>query len=181
MRSAPAVVLLALLLTACTSGTSGTSGTSQPERPGPTVDEAALASGLAALYAGDNADAEDEREGTCFAEELLAGTTPAALREGGLLDASYAVVEEVPPLPAELAGVFADAQLACTDFIEDSAAAQSAISKGQADDRAYAACLRERLDQEAVRAGLVASLQAAWDDPALQRLSRAQQACVRAG
>ena len=68
-----------LALTGCSSTTSS----DEPPPPEPTVDEGALAEGLAGLYAGDNPDAEDRREGACFAEELLGSTMPAALREGG--------------------------------------------------------------------------------------------------
>lgn len=166
--------LLVVALTACSAGDG------EPPTPDPTVHEAALAEGLAAMYAGDNAEPDDVAEGDCFAEELLATTMPAALREGGLLDASYDVVTEIPTLERDLAGVVADAQLACTDFVEDSTAAQVSITKGRLDPAAYADCLRTELDDDAIRASVVASLMGAWDDPALQRLSEAQQTCVEA-
>ncbi len=105
-------------LTACTSAEE------DPPAAAPTVDEAALADGLAAVYAGDNPDPDDVTEGDCFADALLASTTPEELRAGGLVDASYAVVSEIPVLDADLAGPVADAQLACTDFVADSTAAQ---------------------------------------------------------
>lgn len=164
--------LLVVLATGCSPPDA------EPPRPAPTVDEGAVAEGLATLYAGDNPDAEDLREGECFAEQLLGSTMPGALREGGLLDASYAVVEQIPPLEEDLAGPVADAQLACTDFVADSTAAQSSISKGRLDARAYEACLRRELDEDAIRAGVVASLQGEWEDPALVRLGEAQAGCA---
>lgn len=164
--------LLVVLASGCSSPAS------DPPPPAPTVDEGAVAEGLAALYAGDNPDPEDLREGECFAEELLGSTMPGALQEGGLLDASYAVVEEIPPLEEDLAGPVADAQLACTDFVADSAAAQSSISKGRLDARAYEACLRRELDDDAIRSGVVASLRGDWEDPALVRLGEAQAGCA---
>lgn len=165
-----------LALTACTASDE------DPPAPAadPTVDESALADGLAAMYAGDNAEPDDVAEGECFADELLAGTMPEALREGGLLDSSYAVVTEIPTLEEDLAGTVADAQLACTDFIADSTAAQVSITKGKLDAEAYAACLRDELDDAAIRASVVASLMGEWDDPALVRLSEAQAGCAEA-
>lgn len=168
--------LVSCLLVVLAGGCS--SPATDPPPPAPTVDEGALAEGLAAMYAGDDPDAEDLREGDCFAEELLGSTTPAALRQGGLLDASYAVVEELPQLDEELAGAVADAQLACTDFVADSAAAQTSVSRGELDARAYEACLRRALDAAAVRAGVVASLRGEWEDPALVRLGEAQAGCA---
>lgn len=169
-------LLVSCLLVVVVSGCSSTEG--NPPTPAPTVDEAALAEGLAAMYAGDNPAADDLAEGECFADELLASTMPAALQEGGLLDSSYAVVTEIPTLEEDLAGTVADAQLACTDFIEDSTAAQVSVTKGSLDAEAYAECLRGELDAAAVRASVVASLMGAWDDPALVRLSEAQSSCA---
>jgi hypothetical protein len=164
--------VLVVLTTSCSSPSAA------PPDPAPTVDERAVAEGLAALYAGDGPDREDVREGDCFAEELLGSTEPEELRAGGLLDASYAVPEELPALDPGLAGPVADAQLACTDFIADSTAAQVSITKGRLDADAYAACLRGALDQEAVRAGVIASLLGDFGDPAVQALSDAQAGCA---
>ena len=150
----------------------------EPPSPDTAVDEAALAKGLAAMYAGDNPDPDDVAEGDCFADALLAATDPEQLRDGGLVDASYVVVTEIPALPEDLAGTVADAQLACTDFVEDSTAAQISITKGRLDARAYAACLRDTLDDAAIRASVIASLRGSWEDPALVRLSEAQSSCA---
>ena len=174
------------LLLCCLLALTGLSACSEPAEPSePTpadpssYDEAALAEGLAAMYAGDHPAAEDRREGACFAEELLGSTMPAALESGGLLGEDGRVVTEVPVLDAELAGPVADAQLACTDFVADATAAQVSISKGDLDRAAYTRCLRRALPPEDVRAGVVASLQGLWDDPALTAITDAQAACAQ--
>lgn len=161
-------------LAACSGGS-----TEPTPTPATSYDEDALARGLAAMYAGDHPDAEDRREGDCFAEELLGSTMPAALQEGGLLDGEGRVATEVPVLEEALSGQVADAQLACTDFVADATAAQVSISKGDLDRAAYERCLRQALPDDTVRAGVVASLQGLWDDPALTALTDAQAACAR--
>ncbi len=165
MRLLLSCLVVGLVLAGCSSAEEG-------------VDETGLAEGLAAMYAGNNPDPDDVSEGDCFADALLAATTPEQLRDGGLVDASYDVVTEIPALPEDLAGTVADAQLACTDFVEDSTAAQVSITKGRLDARAYEACLRATLDDAAIRAGVIASLTGSWEDPALARLSEAQADCA---
>jgi hypothetical protein len=164
------LVLLGPALSAC-------SDDPVPAAPA-SFDEGAVAQGLAAMYAGDRPDAEGRREGACFAEELLGSTMPAALQGGGLLDEQGLVATEVPVLEEPLAGRVADAQLACTDFLADAAAAQVSISKGDLDRAAYERCLRDALPPEDVRAGVVASLQGLWDDPALTAITDAQGKCA---
>ena len=61
---------------------------------------------------------------------------------------------------------------ACTDFIEDSTAAQVYVTKGGLDREAYAACLADELDAATIRASVVASLMGEWDDPALVTAQR---------
>jgi len=168
----------ALLFCLLVGLSSCTSAEEDPPAAAPTVDEAALADGLAAVYAGDNPDPDDVTEGDCFADALLASTTPEELRAGGLVDASYAVVSEIPVLDAGLAGLVADAQLACTDFVADSTAAQVDVTKGRLDRKAYATCLADELDAATIRASVVASLMGEWDDPALVTLSDAQTTCA---
>ena len=171
-------LLLSCLLGAVLVGCSSSPG-EEPSAPTPTADEAALAEGLAAMYAGDNPDPDDLTEGDCFADALLASTSPEMLRDAGLVDASYAVVTEIPTLEEDLAGPVADAQLGCTDFVEDSTAAQVAITKGGLDREAYAECLAGALDADTMRASVVASLMGEWGDPAIERLSTAQTTCAR--
>lgn len=173
MRPLLSCLLVLLGSTACT----GSPGSAGPPAV-PSYDEDTVAQGLAAMFAGDHPDAEDRREGACFAEQLLGSTGPETLREGGLLDADGRVGVEVPVLDAALAGPVADAQLACTDFIADATAAQVSISSGDLDRAAYERCLRAALPPAEVRAGVVASLQGLWDDPALTAVTDAQSACA---
>ncbi len=168
------LLLLTVVLGGCSSATDDPPPASSGAAPGP------LTEGLAAMYAGDNPDPEDQREGDCFAERLLADTTTTELQEGGLVDDSQAVVTEISTLDGGLAGKVADAQLARTDFVADSTAAQVSVTKGRLDEQACAVCLTDRLDDAAIRASVVASLEGAWDDPALVRLSEAQRGCVGA-
>ena len=145
----------------------------------PQVD-AELRDGLAALYAGDHAFAAGgQAEGRCFADALLARASPDELRAAGLVDAAGAVPDVIPELDPAFAGVFVDAQLACTDLVEASTEAQFVLSKGSLDRTAYAACLTEELDDDVQRAALVAAVTGAWDDPALAALSDAQSRCAR--
>lgn len=163
-------VLLPLTLTACSEDAGSVSS--------PSFDEEAIGQGLAAMYAGDHPDAEDREEGRCFAEELLGSTDPAALQQGGLVDERGRVAEVVPELDEALAEQVADAQLACTDFVADSTAAQVAVTKGGLDRSAYERCLRAGLSEDQIRAGVVASLRGAWEDPALTAITSAQDDCA---
>ena len=139
-----------------------------------------LRDGLAALYAGDHAvPAGGEAEGRCFADALLDRASTTELREAGLLDAAGAVPDVLPELEPEFAGVFVDAQLACTDLVEASTEAQFVLSKGALDRTAYAACLTGALDADDQRAALVAAVSGQWEDPALAALSDAQSRCAR--
>lgn len=167
MRSLLSCLLVALVLSGC----------STPADDEPEVDEAALNEGLAALFLGDH-PAKDDTSGTCFADALLATTSPQELQEAGLLDEEYAVVADLPALEDDaLAGKVADAQLECTDYFAAAADAQASISKGKLDGDAFADCLRDTVDDEQLRAAVVATLQAQWDDPALSVLTDAQREC----
>lgn len=145
----------------------------------PQVD-AELRDGLAALYAGDHAlPAGGQAEGRCFADALLDRASPDELRAAGLVDREGAVPDVTPELDPAFAGVFVDAQLACTDLVEASTEAQFVLSKGTLDRTAYAACLTEELGDDDQRAALVAAVSGQWDDPALTSLSAAQAHCAR--
>jgi hypothetical protein len=146
---------------------------------GPTPDPSAIRDGLATLFAGDHPGARENAEGVCFAERLTAAVSPEQLQTAGVLDASYDVVREPPPLPADVAGEWADAQLACADFVEASTRAQVKVTKGDLDGPRYAACLRGRLTETQIRAAVVSSLRGDFDDPAVADLSEAQDACAR--
>jgi hypothetical protein len=96
-----------------------------------------------------------------------------------VLDASYDVVAEPPPLPDELAGHWAMAQLACADFIEASTRAQVKVTHGALDSEAYAACLRRSLTDGEIRAAVTASLAGHFGAPEVVGLSRAQSTCAQ--
>lgn len=152
------------------------------EAPGSTPDPATIRAGLAALYAGDHATAADRRDGDCFAAQLVVRATPQQLRDAGVLDDSWRVVRELPVLPEPLAERWVDAQFACVDFVEQSARAQAQVSHGAVDEEVYAACLRDLVSQDRLRAAVVETLTGAWDGPDVTRLSRAQATCAgRAG
>lgn len=166
---------LVLLATAC-------SGPDDDRSSGPgdeaSPDAHAIRSGLAALFAGDHPKARDTRNGACFARALMARTTPEDLQDAGVLDASYAVVAEQPPLPEELAEVWATAQFECTDFVTESARAQVAISHGKVDGETYAACLRGALTIDEIRAAVFESLTGTFDGVAVDRFSKTQSECA---
>jgi hypothetical protein len=164
---------LVLALAGCESN-----GSRPDESPDATPDSAAIRSGLAALFAGDHPGSRENTEGKCFAGELTAAVSPEQLRSAGVLDASYDVVAEPPPLPEDVADDWADAQLACADFVEASTRAQVKVTKGAVDTEAYAACLRRSLTTEEIRAAVTASLSGNFDAPEVGVLSSAQSACA---
>ena len=96
-----------------------------------------------------------------------------------MLDASYEVVEEPPPLPEDVAGDWADAQLACADFVKASTRAQVKVTKGDLDGETYAACLRQELTDDEIRSALAASLMGDFDAAAVSTLSTAQSSCAK--
>ncbi len=170
------VMSLVLALESCQSSGGDADAGSGDE---PTPDPSSIRSGLASLFAGDHPGARENAEGRCFAEELTATVSPDQLRSAGVLDASYDVVEEPPPLPGDVAGDWADAQLACADFVEASTRAQVKVTKGDLDGKAYAACLRQRLTDDEIRAAVAASLMGNFDAAEVSALSAAQAGCVK--
>ena len=166
------VAVLALVLASCQSADTRPAG-------GPTPDQAGIRSGLASLFAGDHPGTRETTEGECFAEKLTDAVSPRELRSAGVLDASYDVVAQAPPLPADVAGDWADAQLACADFVEASARAQVKVTKGDIDAEAYSRCLRQELTDEQIREAVTASLMGDFDAAAVGDLSTAQASCAR--
>jgi len=168
--SVPTVLLLAVApfaaLAACSGDDGGGSG----------PDRAKVDDGLAALYAGDHPSEDDSAAGACFAEQL-GDVSTQTLRDAGIVDDTGAVVADLPPLDEDLADIWVDAQLECTDFVEASTRAQEKVTKGAIDDRAYAACLAEALTDEQVHDALVATVSGSFDDPAVDRLAQAQDVC----
>lgn len=171
LRTVLPVALLVPLLAACSgSSDDGPSGDS-----GPSVDPE-VRSGLAALYAGDHPGEQDTRNGECFADELLDRVNLRDLEAAGVV-VDGAVAPTSPELEPELAEVWVDAMFSCMDFIDESARAQVAFTKGKVDWEQYAACLREDLDDDTVRAAVVGMLTGAWDSPDVAALTRAQADC----
>lgn len=146
---------------------------------GPTPDAVEIRATLAALFAGDHPGTRETTEGDCFARKLTEAVSPQELRSAGVLDDSYDVVTEPPPLPAAVAGEWADAQLTCSDFVEASTRAQVKVTHGDLDGQAYATCLRARMAPTRIRAAVVSSLMGDFDDPAVADLSEAQTACAQ--
>jgi hypothetical protein len=140
---------------------------------------AEVRSTLVGLYAGgESADSgADDETAECFADALLERVTPAELRDGGVLDASYEPRDLVGELDRTVAEAWTAAQMSCTDFVEESTRAQEALTKGRLDADAYATCLEGRLDDATIRDASVSTLMARWDDPAVGEMSVAQSEC----
>ena len=172
MLRSPVPALLLVL-----AGLVGLAACSGDDDSGSDPDRATVDRGLAELYAGDHPTEDDTAAGTCFAEHLEDVSTDT-LRDAGVVDASGAVVADLPQLDKDLANAWVDAQLACTDFVEASTRAQEKVTKGAIDDQAYAECLADALTDDQVRAALVATVSGSFDDPAVDRLARAQDTCA---
>jgi hypothetical protein len=178
MRLAP-VCLLVVLLTACSGGSDEPADSSSPSPTSAAdFDEAAVRAGLASAFAGTNPTGREKAAGDCFADELMATATPAQLEEGGLVAEDGGAVEQLPPLPDDLAELAADATLACVDVVESSTRAVTSVRKGDLDPKAYAACLSEAVPPEEQRDALVATMAGRYEDPAVIKLGTAQASCA---
>jgi hypothetical protein len=173
-RTSVLVIALLLAVGGCSSG-----GADPDSGANATPDPSAIRSGLASLFAGDHPGTRDNEEGACFADKLTAAVSPERLRAAGVLDASYDVVTDLPPLPQDVAGEWADAQLACADFVEASTRAQVKVTHGDLDVDAYASCLRARMTKEEIRAAVASSLTGDFDAPEVSALSHAQTTCAK--
>jgi hypothetical protein len=138
---------------------------------------AEVRSTLIELYAGGRAAGEDPAAAECFADDLLGRVTPEDLRDGGVLDDSFAPRAEATALDRPVAEAWTAAQLACSDFVEQSVQAQEVLTKGRLDADAYAACLEVRLDEATIRDASVSTLMADLDDPVVAEMGRAQSEC----
>ena len=166
------VVIVMLAATGC-------SGDEAPEGAADERPRQVTLDGLASLYAGDHPGEDQTADGRCFAEELTDRVSFDRLREAGVVDEDGAVVVDVPSLPEDLARDWVDAQFACVDVVEQSAEAQRRLSKGKVDVEAYAACLREALPEDELKAAIVEALTGELDGEALAAFSDAQGACRR--
>ncbi len=187
VRSSALRSVVALAVLALVAGCSGGSG-SPSASPAPAVspsdaavpDPAVIRSGLVALWVGDDESPEDTATGTCFADALAGSATPDELRDVGILDPSYVVDPGLTDLSREGAGLWVDAQLACSDFITESVRAQVAATKGKVDRAAYESCLRAAVTEEQLREVAVSSLLGDLSSDAVAAFSTAQLDCVRA-
>jgi hypothetical protein len=179
IRAAAALALVALLATGCSGGVDDDEPRPAPPSPSTEVDTAAVRDGLVGLWVGDDATPEGTTTGECFADALLEGGTTEQLRAAGILDGSYAVVDELPLLDEAGAALWVDAQLACTDFVEESTRAQVAATKGRVERATYAACLRGALSEDQQRAAAEQSVRGELSGDAVAALSQAQLTCVQ--
>lgn len=168
MTRTAALVVVGLLLAGCSDDSS------EEASPAVPVD---VRAGLAALYAGDHAEETDTADGACFADELADRVSLDELREAGLVTGSDDVAAVVPRLSDELAARWVDAQFACVDFVEESARAQVAASKGAIDAEAYAACLRAEITGAQLKAAAAQALTGDLTGADVARLSTAQLTC----
>ena len=132
---------------------------------------------LVDLYAGGRAAGDDPAAAECFADDLLERVTPEELRDGGVLDDTFAPRAEATALDRPVAEAWTEAQMTCTDFVEQSTQAQEVLTKGRLDAEAYAACLDGRLDEATIREATISTLMARLDDPAVGEMSVAQSEC----
>ncbi len=170
------VTVLLLGLTGCSGDGEGPSG--EPTSGADAAQQAENRDGGAAHFAGGRPDDRRQEGADCFAETLTELWSPDELQDAGVLDAELDVVPELPILSEDLAEDWASAQLACTDYVEESTLAQVDITKGKVDAGRYAGCLRTELSEEQMRAALVDTLTGDWSGVDLARLGRAQTDCA---
>lgn len=169
---ASTLVLAAVLLAGCSDDEPEDKDDSGPDR-------AIVEQGLADLYAGDHATAQDAESGACFAEELLDRADVGLLQDAGIITSSGDVAAELPAFDEELAALWVDAQFACVDYVEESTRALLAQTKGKLQREKYADCLRKALTDDQLRAAVEATLTGTWDAPEVTELANAQADCRR--
>jgi len=164
------VLLAVLALAGCSDD--------EPDDDDPSPSRTAVEQGLTDLYAGDHATEQDTESGACFAAELVDRAGVDRLRGAGIITETGDVVAELPTFEEETARLWVDAQFACVDYVEESTRALTAQTKGTLDPEAYAACLRDALTDEELRAAVTATLTGAWDAAEVAALSDAQGRCT---
>lgn len=180
VHTRPGRLAALILLALATPGLAGCATGAEAETAAGSQTE--VRSALVTLYAGGHSaggrPAGDETAAAeCFADDLLGRVTPEDLRDGGVLDDSFAPRAEATALDRPVAEAWTAAQLACTDFVEQSVQAQEVLTKGRLDADAYAACLEGRLDETTIRDASVSTLMADLDDPVVAEMGRAQSEC----
>jgi hypothetical protein len=179
-----ALLLPALLLLGCSGGDDEPPGTEFGPAPSmeesyPGFDLEAARKSLVTLWVGDDATPATLKAGRCFATMLVSNSSPEELRDAGILDASYAVVAQLPSFDREGAELWVDAQFACVDFVAESARAQVAATKGKVDRAAYETCLRDALSEDQLREAAIESVMGDLGGEAVTAFSQAQLACVQ--
>lgn len=172
-----ALVKLAALATLPALTLAGCSGDEAPEQQSPEQAPAQVRDDLGALFAGDHPGRRQTEAGRCFAAEVTERVSLERLRAAGVLDGDR-VAADLPSLPEDVAADWAEAQFACTDFVEESTRAQVKVTKGRLDTPAYAACLRAAVTEDEMRAAVVDALSGDWSGVDLARLGRAQTDCA---
>jgi hypothetical protein len=166
------VLLAGLLLIGCSDD--------GPDSDADGPSRAKVEQGIADLYAGDHATDQDTESGACFAQELLDRAGVDRLRNAGIVTDSGEVVAELPAFDAETARLWVDAQFECVDYVEESTRALLAQTKGKLDQKTYAACLRDALTEDQLRAAVEATLTGEWESPEVAALATAQADCRQA-
>ncbi len=165
-------IVLAVLLAGCSDDDRDDNDDNGPDR-------AVVEQGIADLYAGDHATEQDTESGACFAAELLDRADVGLLQDAGIITESGEVATELPAFDEETATLWVDAQFECVDYVEESTRALLAQTKGKLEQKTYAACLREALTDDQLRAAVQATLTGAWDAPEVTDLANAQADCRR--
>ena len=178
------ITLVCLALGACSAGGGdqpGAAESSTADRTTVLAEQARvgrLADDLAGLYAGDHPDRQDVADGSCFANTLLESLDSDDLRTAGLIGADGRVAERLPVFDQGLAVTWVDAQLACVDYVDASARAFVAQSKGALDVGAFTSCLRSALSDDEIRSALVQTLTGGFSSPEVRLLSTTQADCA---
>lgn len=134
--------------------------------------------GLAALYAGDDAEPADLRDGRCFAEALVGSGFD--LEAAGLVDEGGEVPTTAPPFDEATAQAWVDAQLGCVSYLDAATRAVLVQSKGAVDAASFRACLADGLTEEQARTALVDALLGDFSSVAVNRFSTTQADCATA-
>jgi hypothetical protein len=145
MKKALSALAAVLLLVTAACGSDG-SQLSDKERK--------VAGNIARELSGSDAGKLDKKAATCFADEFVDRAGVPALRKAGLIDKDGAVQQQGTTFDKGLAGKYADAYLACVDFGEQVAQAYAAQDPSL-DEKAFAACLDDKLPKDTVRQVIV--------------------------
>lgn len=177
VHTRPGRLAAPLLLAATLLGLAGCGGEAEADVTAASA-PAEVRAALVELYSGGRAAGADPTAAECFADDLLERMTPEELRDGGVLDDTYAPRKQKTALDRPVAEAWTAAQMTCTDFVAQSTEAQEVLTEGRLDADAYAACLGGRLDEATIRDASVATLMARLDEPVVGEMTLAQSECA---